>query len=123
MCNAHQVSNLGGEYLLAPGPHSHTGEHSTLGLLRGAYQPRPGQFRKKNTGTMGSNSLPRPRPFNHSGELRKADVPCACERPVMGLRTKRNYIVSNAVENILALPRQPPTEVDWLRKKDYGRTP
>ena len=41
----------------------------------------------------------------------------------MGLRTNKNYIIANAVENILALPKQKPVEVDWTKKKDYGKSP
>jgi hypothetical protein len=123
MYNRHQVSNLGGEYVLTHGPHVQTGEKSTFGTVKGANKPYPSQFRKKNTGTMGDNSLPKPRSFKHSDEILKPEVPCACERPVMGLRTNKNYIVANAVENILALPKQTPEPVDWKKKKDYGRVP
>ena len=42
----------------------------------------------------------------------------------MGLVSDKNFIVSNAVENILAAPKLPSnTEKDYLKKKNYGRVP
>lgn len=41
----------------------------------------------------------------------------------MGLRSNKNYIITNAVENILAAPKSKPEEQSWIGKKDYGRTP
>jgi hypothetical protein len=41
----------------------------------------------------------------------------------MGLRSTKNFIVTNAVENILAAPKTMPEERSWTGKKDYGRTP
>ena len=41
----------------------------------------------------------------------------------MGLRSNKNYIISNAVENILSAPKVSKEQVDYLSKKDYGRTP
>lgn len=42
----------------------------------------------------------------------------------MGLVSDKNYIVANAVENILAAPKLPTNkEKDFLKKKAYGKTP
>ena len=41
----------------------------------------------------------------------------------MGLRSNKNYIITNAVENILTAPKSMPEEQSWIGKKDYGRTP
>ncbi len=46
------------------------------------------------------------------------------DRPTMGLRCAKNFVTSNAVEAILAVPanrRRPP--IDYLKKEDYGRVP
>jgi hypothetical protein len=40
--------------------------------------------------------------FNRDTEYKKADVPKKDEKPIMGLVSDKNYIVANAVENILA---------------------
>ena len=42
----------------------------------------------------------------------------------MGLVSDKNYIVANAVENILAAPKMPVNkDKDFLKKKTYGKTP
>lgn len=42
----------------------------------------------------------------------------------MGLVSDKNFIVSNAVENILAAPKLPGnTDKDYLKKKTYGKVP
>lgn len=42
----------------------------------------------------------------------------------MGLVSDKNYIVANAVENILAAPKVPENkEKDYLKKKTYGKVP
>jgi len=46
------------------------------------------------------------------------------EKPIMGLVSDKNFIVSNAVENILAAPKLPTnSEKDYLKKKNYGKVP
>ena len=34
----------------------------------------------------------------------------------------KNFITSNAVENILAVPKKEPEPVDWLKKPFFGET-
>lgn len=42
----------------------------------------------------------------------------------MGLVSDKNYIVANAVENILAAPKLPVNkDKDYLKKRSYGKTP
>ena len=42
----------------------------------------------------------------------------------MGLVSDKNFIVSNAVENILAAPKLPTSsDKDYLKKKKYGKVP
>jgi len=46
------------------------------------------------------------------------------EKPVMGLRTNKNFITANAVEAILSVPQMPKSErVDYMGKEDYGKVP
>ena len=55
---------------------------------------------------------------------KKSLVPRRDEKPVMGLRTSKNFITANAVEAILSVPQMPQTEsVDYLGKEDYGKVP
>ena len=42
----------------------------------------------------------------------------------MGLVSDKNYIVANAVENILAAPKVPENkDKDYLKKQAYGKVP
>ena len=55
---------------------------------------------------------------------RKAPIPAKDEKPIHGLVSDKNFIVANAVENILAAPKLPATkEKDMLKKKTYGQVP
>ena len=46
------------------------------------------------------------------------------EKPIMGLVSDKNFIVSNAVENILAAPQMPSNNNnDYLKKNNYGKVP
>ena len=55
---------------------------------------------------------------------KKVPVPLKDEKPIMGLVSDKNFIVSNAVENILAAPKLPTnSDKDYLKKKNYGKVP
>ena len=55
---------------------------------------------------------------------KKVAVPLRGEKPIMGLVSDKNFIVSNAVENILAAPNLPSNKnKDYLKKKNYGKVP
>jgi hypothetical protein len=41
----------------------------------------------------------------------------------MGLKSNKNFIVSNAVENILSAPKVMRTDENWMEKRDFGKTP
>jgi hypothetical protein len=61
--------------------------------------------------------------FNRAG-VKKVNVPKKDEKPIMGLVSDKNFIVSNAVENILAAPKLPVNNnKDYLKKNTYGRVP
>ncbi|EGR27986.1 hypothetical protein IMG5_185690 [Ichthyophthirius multifiliis] len=118
------VANLIGDYSLVKGPHSHKDFSKTLGKLPGSIQPYTSEYRKKNTGTMGSNKLPDIQKFKYPDEdKRRPNVPLRVEKPLMGQVSHKNYIVSNAVENILSAPKMLKQEQDYLTKKDFGKIP
>lgn len=55
---------------------------------------------------------------------KKVPVPKKDEKPIMGLVSDKNFIVSNAVENILMAPNLPANkDKDFLKKKNYGKVP
>merc|ERR1712166_1723730 len=66
---------------------------------------------------------PEPNQFGREG-AKKVAVPKKDEKPIMGLVSDKNFIVSNAVENILAAPKLPGnSNRDFLKKKNYGKVP
>eukprot|EP00755_Sulcionema_specki_P029927 Sspe_Gene.93226::Locus_65920_Transcript_2_2_Confidence_0.500_Length_1063::g.93226::m.93226 len=55
---------------------------------------------------------------------RRPAVPKRTEKPVMGLTTQKNFVVANAVDNILSMPkRQPKQDVSAVQRPDFGKTP
>ena len=61
--------------------------------------------------------------LGRAGE-KKVSVPKMDEKPIQGLVSDKNFIVANAVENILAAPKLPGNKgADMLKKKNYGKTP
>lgn len=55
---------------------------------------------------------------------RKPAIPSKDDRPLYGLKTAKNFVVSNAVENILAAPQPKAASApDYMRKSDYGKAP
>ena len=63
--------------------------------------------------------------FKYSAEQRKkSEIPDRNSIPVMGIRTNKNYITSNAVEAILAAPRiTKPVDRNYMGKEDFGKVP
>lgn len=87
--------------------------------------------------------LPEKKPFSYGdeGHPKKPHVPARTDHPPMGVPTKKNFVKTNAIENIMSVPRKPqPTYTDtrhgdkqllensglvskYIKKKDYGQTP
>jgi hypothetical protein len=62
--------------------------------------------------------------FTYTDDFKRAAVPKKDEKPIMGLVSDKNYIVANAVENILAAPKLPVNpDRDYLKKKNFGKVP
>lgn len=54
----------------------------------------------------------------------KPSLPSKDDQPILNLVTKKNFIVSNAVENILAAPKKVlETDDDFMNKDDFGKLP
>ncbi|XP_055038076.2 enkurin [Misgurnus anguillicaudatus] len=84
--------------------------------------------------------LPEKKSFKYE-DANKPPVPARTDRPLMGIHSNKNFIKTNAIENIMALPKKPqPTYADtkkgdkkllensglvpkYIKKKDYGQTP
>lgn len=121
---------------------------STIGFQGTSQLPGAGKALKKSFSNFGPQSSARPSPstFLKSGqnvvstrlspsevtgtfaygpaETRKAVVPRRMERPVLGLKSSKNFITTNAVEAILQVPqRSMEIDADYLAKADYGKVP
>jgi hypothetical protein len=60
----------------------------------------------------------------HYVDRRLPLVPDRAEKPVLGIRTNKNFITANAVQAILQVPRiVDKGEENFLEKEDYGKVP
>jgi len=99
----------------------------------------PDKFMKKRSKLP---NLPEKKDFKYPDEdQRRPNVPKHTEKPVMGIKSNKNFITANAVENIMSVPKQPasnfadtrggsthPLEpsgltLKYIKKKEYGKTP
>jgi len=86
--------------------------------------------------------LPEKKDFKYPDEeKRRPNVPKHTEKPVMGAKSNKNFIHTNAVENIMSVPKKPaanfadtkggsthPLEPSgltpkYIKKREYGKTP
>ena len=72
---------------------------------------------------MGNEELPDIRNFSYDCRFKKNPVPSVNEKPIQGLSSNKNFIVSNAIENILSVAKRAPDSINWVKKKDYGKIP
>ncbi|XP_071751608.1 enkurin isoform X1 [Centroberyx gerrardi] len=113
----------------------------TMGPAK-AEVPSPEKYLRKHSK---EPKLPEKKLYSKAGDsvdtLRKPGVPVRTDNPTMGIHTKRDFIKTNALENIMAVPRtQQPTYADtnrghkqlleksglvpkYIKKKDYGEIP
>lgn len=98
----------------------------TMGKPMGEVQPQ--RFLKRGNG---NPTLPVPGKFERkmiTGAEKRPAVPKQADKPVMGLMTEKNFVVANAVDNILAAPRKNPPvatikEGAVAQHSAYGKTP
>jgi hypothetical protein len=119
-----EVANVAGMYKPEGGSHSQRGVSLTFGRPKGTLKPETTQFTKKGTGNPvlpPSETLTK---FQYRDDQKRPPVPKKDEKPILGLVSDKNYIVANAVENILAAPKLPGnTDKDYLKKKNFGKVP
>jgi hypothetical protein len=63
------------------------------------------------------------RNFSYDCKHKKNPVPKVTEKPIQGLKSDKNFIVTNAIENILSNAKKTVDPIDWQKKKDYGEVP
>jgi hypothetical protein len=115
------VANLNGEIVPEGSNHYNKAGTGLWGKKLGDAKPNTKTFAKKG---MGETKLFKPKVTAQAKQKLRAPVPKKDEKPIMGLTSDKNYIVSNAVENILAAPKIKDGQgVDYTKKKAYGKTP
>ena len=65
---------------------------------------------------MGDNTLPPVRNFSYDCSHKKPKVPKVHEKPVFGQKSDRNFIVHNAIENILSSAKRTSESINYLKK-------
>ena len=120
------VANTGGSLRYPRGAHPIYGNWRSMGLPRGGYKINPEKFYKKNHQY---KILPPPvEKIKLDNEIKKPAIITVKEKPIMGLKSQKNYVTANAIDNILMEPRKRkiPNDKDldyYMNKKDYGRVP
>ena len=95
--------NCNGDISLPRGAHPLLRNSGTFGLPEGSYSPDPKKFHKKGeTGKI----YPPCEPLRSKNEIKKPKIPALTDAPIYGLKTEENFIISNAVDNILMIPRK-----------------
>lgn len=61
--------------------------------------------------------------FQRDRTILKPSLPSPNEQPIFGLKSNKNYIISNAVNNILSTPKVVQQPIDWTQKKSFGKVP
>ena len=114
------VANCSGEYKFPRGAHPIYRSSATFGLPEGGYSPDPHNFHKKGE----THKIYPPTEKLHTlSEIKKPPVPLVSEPPIFGLKTEKNFIIANAVDNILMQPKVRAPSVDQPFHKSYGKVP
>lgn len=116
------VANLNGEIAPSGSNHLNTAGAGHWGKKLGEAKPQPTTFMKKGQSMAKTQDMGKTN--NNKKEKKRPPVPKKDEKPIMGLTSDKNFIVANAVENILAAPKvKENSKKDYTKKKDYGKTP
>lgn len=115
------VANMNGDLVFPRGAHKIKENWATFGLPLGGYKQDPQHFYRKGHQY---KEIPPPERIRSCSEVKKPPIPTVREKPIMGLKSEKNYVVSNAIDNILMPTRKKyKEEFDYLKKKDYGMVP
>jgi hypothetical protein len=115
------VSNLSGDFTLPRGAHRLDHEYATFGLPIGSYAVDPKNYHKKGETF---KILPPLEKLKCSTEIKKPPIPTLNDQPISGLRTEKNFVISNAVDNILMQPKKlRDSSVEERFHKYFGRVP
>ena len=115
------ISNCNGDYKLPLGAHQTLRKSATFGLPLGAYAPDPKNYHKKG---QNFKILPPLHKLHSECKIKKPPIPSINDRPIQGLKSNKNYILSNAIDNILMKPRKlRNNSCEDIHHKFYGKIP
>ena len=114
------VANMSGEYKFPRGAHPILRNSATFGLPLGGYSPDPLNFHKKGE----THKIYPPTEKLHTySDIKKPAVPTVKDPPIFGLKTEKNFIIANAVDNILMQPKKRNFSIENPFHKYYGKVP
>ena len=114
------VANMSGEYKFPRGAHPILRNSATFGLPLGGYSPDPLNFHKKGE----THKIYPPTEKLHTySDIKKPAVPTVNDAPIFGLKTEKNFIIANAVDNILMQPKKRNFSIENPFHKYYGKVP
>jgi hypothetical protein len=114
------VANMSGEYKLPRGAHPILRNSATFGLPLGSYAADPHNFHKKGET---HKIIPKPEKFHTASSVKKPPIPTVNDTPIFGLKTSKNFIIANAVDNILMQPKKITNDTDRPFHRYYGKVP
>ena len=114
------VANMSGEYKFPRGAHPILRNSATFGLPLGAYSPDPHNYHKKGET---HKIYPPTEKLHVLSTVKKPPVPTVNDAPIFGLKTEKNFIIANAVDNILMQPKKRNMSIDQPFHKYYGQVP
>ena len=115
------VLNLNGEYNLPRGAHPLNQQYATFGLPEGSYAADPNNYHKKGETF---KILPPLEKLHQNDEIKKPSIPNKNYYPIYGLKSDKNFIIANAVDNILMKPKKLRSgSQDMIFHKYYGKVP
>ena len=119
------VANMGGSVTFPRGAHPIKGNWSTFGRPKGGYKQPPDQYIKKGHQY---KIIPPPERIRSAFEIRKPSVATVRDKPIMGLKTEKNYVTANAMDVIMMEPKHKKIKNEgdldyYMGKKNYGKVP
>lgn len=119
-------ANMGGGYINP----IEKQQHGTFGLPLGEAKANPQKILKKHEKAKRVDDLkqalaknPDVAMINKRKEKIRPPIPLHDDNPIMNLVSDTNYVVSNAVTNILTNPPRMEEEKRYVSKDDYGKVP
>ena len=104
------VANTGGSLRYPRGAHPIYGNWRSMGLPKGGYKINPEKFYRKNHQY---KILPPPvEKVKSNNEVKKPALINSKEKPIMGLKSQKNYVTANAIDNITSLSNYSTEECD-----------